>query len=370
MSELYVGLMSGTSVDAIDAALVEIEADSVRLLASHSHAIPDAVRAAIICLCRPGPDEIIRLGMLDRTLGELFADATLTLLGKASIPAEAVRAIGSHGQTVRHHPDGPHGYSLQLGDANTIAIRTRIPVVADFRRKDIALGGQGAPLVPAFHNAVFRSPESDRAIVNIGGIANITVLPHDPAQRVYGYDIGPGNTLMDAWSFKHRGVMVDEDGAWGGSGNVLLNLLTRLIAEPYFLQRAPKSTGRELFNLDWLSRIIGEVGAQLRPEDVQATLQELTARTIADAVKQALPRGGGVFVCGGGVHNQALMARLRALLPEFGVAPTDALGVGADWVEAMAFAWLAQRHLFRLPGNLPEVTGARSPAILGGYYPV
>lgn len=368
-NELYIGLMSGTSVDAIDAALVEIGDSGVRLLASHSHGLPDTVKAAVIALCRPGPDEVQRLGALDRVLGELFAEAVLALLGKTGIPATAVRAIGSHGQTVRHHPDGPQGYSLQLGDANTIAARTGIPVVADFRRKDVALGGQGAPLMPGFHKAVFRNADSDRAVVNLGGIANITVLPKDPDQAVWGYDTGPANGLMDAWSFQHQGVMLDEGGAWAASGQVDWSLLARLLAEPYFLQAPPKSTGRELFNMDWLARNLAGAGERARPEDVQATLLELSARSVAEAVKSALPAGGSVFLCGGGVHNRALLARLRALLPEYGVAPTDTLGVGADWVEAMGFAWLAQCHCHGLPGNLPEVTGARRLAVLGGYYP-
>lgn len=369
MHELYIGVMTGTSVDAIDVALIACDAHNVRLLASHGHPFPEPLRAEVIALCQTGPDEIERLGRLDRQLARLMAEAVLALLDKTGISADQIRAIGSHGQTVRHRPEGQDGFTLQLGDANTLALLTGIAVVADFRRRDIALGGQGAPLVPAFHKAVFQSEQESRVIVNLGGIANITVLPKDPAAPVFGYDTGPANTLLDAWSLRHRGTVLDDGGRWAASGQADERLLTALLKDDYFARPAPKSTGREYFHLAWLDSQLAQQPASLPAHTVQATLLELTARSVADAVHQALPTTGSVFLCGGGVHNHTLVTRLQALLPQLTLSTTDALGVGADWVEAMAFAWLAQRYCHGLPGNLPEVTGASRAAVLGGYYP-
>ncbi|MBI2381419.1 MAG: anhydro-N-acetylmuramic acid kinase [Gammaproteobacteria bacterium] len=367
--ELYIGLMSGTSVDALDVALVEIGAQT-RLLAAHAHEIPDDLRAAVHGLCASGEREVERLGRLDRVLARLFAEGVQAILSKTGIPASAVRAIGSHGQTVRHHPDGPDGFTLQLGDANTLAVLTGIPVVADFRRKDIALGGQGAPLLPIFHNAMFRQAGAARAVVNIGGIANITVLPAEPTAPVFGYDTGPGNTLMDAWSERQRGMRLDEGGEWAASGKSDEGLVAAMLQDPYFARAFPKSTGRELFHLNWLDGHLARRDRELEAEDVQASLLQLTTRSIAAQVRQQIPVGGAAYLCGGGVHNRALILALRAALPGLDVQTTDMLGIGADWVEAMAFAWLAYRHCHGLPGNLPEVTGASRLAVLGGYYPV
>ncbi len=362
----YIGLMSGTSADAIDAVLVALPANGpLKLLASHSHPIPERTKKTIHSLVLPGPNEIDRLGALHTELGELFSAAALAVLRAGKLTAKDVRAIGSHGQTVRHRPTGTFPFSLQVGNPSVIAERTGITTVADFRARDIAAGGQGAPLVPAFHQYLFHSRERSRAIVNIGGIANVTYLPADDAQPVLGFDTGPGNTLLDAWARQHLGKTHDENGQWAGGGRPADALLEKLLADPYFTALPPKSTGREYFHAGWLTQ---RVPAGLRPQDVQATLAELTARSIADAIRRFLPVCDEVFVCGGGAHNRDLMERLRARLKPLPLATTDALGLAPDWVEATAFAWLAHRTLEAKPGNLPSVTGAQHPVILGGIY--
>ena len=363
---LYIGLMSGTSVDGIDAVLASIPAHGrFALVAAHRAAIPAAVREEIHFLCQPGNGAIERVCALDTTLGELFAGAASAVLKQAGTDKTAVRAIGSHGQTLRHRPTGTFPFSLQIGNPSVIAERTGITTVADFRARDIAGGGQGAPLVPAFHQYLFHSRERTRAIVNIGGIANVTYLPADNAQPVRGFDTGPGNTLLDAWARQHLGKTHDENGQWSGGGHPSDVFLEELLADPYFAALPPKSTGREHFHSGWLTQ---KIPAGLRPQDVQATLAELTARSIADAIRRFLPACDEVFVCGGGVHNRDLMERLRARLKPLPLATTDALGLAPDWVEATAFAWLAHQTLEGLPGNLPSVTGARHAVILGGIY--
>ena len=362
----YIGLMSGTSTDAVDAVLVALPANGpLKLLASHSHPIPEPTKQTIHSLALPGPDEIDRLGALHTELGELFSAAALAVLRAGKRTAKDVRAIGSHGQTLRHRPTGAFPFSLQIGNPSVIAERTGITTVADFRARDIAAGGQGAPLVPAFHQYLFHSRERSRAIVNIGGIANVTYLPADNAQPVRGFDTGPGNTLLDAWARQHLGKTHDENGQWSGGGHPSDVFLEELLADPYFAALPPKSTGREHFHSGWLTQ---KIPAGLRPQDVQATLAELTARSIADAIRRFLPACDEVFVCGGGVHNRDLMERLRARLKPLPLATTDALGLEPDWVEATAFAWLAHQTLEGLPGNLPSVTGARHAVILGGIY--
>ena len=361
MAELYIGLLSGTSVDGIDAALVSFDGPGLRLHHALTAPFEPALRAELLAFMagQYRGDAIDDLGRLDREVGQAFAAATQTLLAAAGVAPAAVRAIGSHGQTVRHRPPL---FTLQIGDPNTLATLTGIPVVGDLRRKDVALGGQGAPLVPAFHAAVFGSRDEDRAIVNIGGIANLTWLGRDG--RVDGSDIGPGNALLDAWCERHSGARFDADGAWGASGRADPTLLEALRREPFFALTAPKSTGRELFSLAWLERQLAK--RTLRPVDVQATLLELTASTIADAL-----RGTGaarVFLCGGGAHNGALRRRLAALLPDTTIATTAALGLDVDHVEAAAFAWLARETLAGRPGNLPQVTGAARSAVLGGLW--
>ena len=361
MAELYIGLLSGTSVDGIDAALVEFEGKALRVRAATVTPFRPALREELLAFMagRYRGDAIDDLGRLDRAVGQAFADSTLALLEGARVAPASVRAIGSHGQTVRHRPPA---FTLQIGDPNTLAAATGIPVVGDLRRKDVALGGQGAPLVPAFHAAAFGSDAERRAIVNVGGIANLTLLAPDGV--VTGSDVGPGNALLDAWCHRHTGQDFDAEGVWAAGGRVDPALLAALRDEPYFDLPAPKSTGRELFSLGWLEHRLG--GRDLAPRDVQATLLELTATTIADAVNGA--RAARAYLCGGGAHNRALMRRLEALLPTAAVSTTVELGLDVDHVEAVAFAWLARESLAGRPGNLPQVTGASRPALLGGLW--
>ncbi len=360
MRDLYIGLMSGTSADGIDAALVDFNSSKPTLIAHHFTAFDKALRERILSLNHPGHDEINRLGELDRYLGKIFAEAANTLLEKSDIKAANVRAIGSHGQTIRHHSH----FTLQIADPNIITAETGITTVADFRRRDMAHGGQGAPLVPAFHQTILRCTEHDRAIVNIGGVANITFLPCDKQKSILGFDTGPGNNLMDAWIELHLKKSHDKDGDWARQGKVSDELLKKLLDDGYFKTNPPKSTGPEYFNLVWLEKHLStETNV-----DVQATLAELTAITIADAINNLMTEGE-VLICGGGVHNHYLMQRLTTLLEPLKVLSTETYGVHPDWMEAMAFAWLAKQTLEKKPGNVMQVTGAKRPAILGGVWP-
>lgn len=358
--------MSGTSLDAIDAALVDFSADQTpKIVQTYAHPIPTTLRSEIELICQPGSDEINRAGALDRRLGELFAEATLLLLEKSNIPASQIRAIGSHGQTIRHHPDKPTAFTLQIGDPNTIAFHTGITTVADFRRMDVAAGGQGAPLVPAFHDAILRDANENRVVVNIGGMANITVLAKNTP--VTGFDTGPGNVLMDSWIQKKRQLPYDNDGIWAISGQCHIPLLDQLLSHPYIQAPAPKSTGRETFHLAWLESALTAF-ATVSDADIQRTLLEFTARSIALAI-DALPLSiDRVLLCGGGSHNTALKERISALLAGASVGTTTDVGIEADWLEAMAFAWLAKQRIENKPGNIPAVTGARRHCILGGVY--
>ncbi len=368
MPELYVGLMSGTSLDGIDAVLVDLEDRAPRLQATHQAPLPEALRGRIEALMG-GAHTLSELGELDRILGELCADTVLRLLDRASTPAQAIQAIGSHGQTLYHQPRGTPPFTLQIGDPNVIAERTGITTVADLRRRDMAAGGEGAPLVPAFHAAALHSASEDRVILNVGGIANITVLAADPARPVTGFDTGPGNTLMDAWIRRHLNETFDRDGRWAAQGKAHAGLVRHMLNAPYFAAPPPKSTGREDFHLEWLEAQLRALDRTLSPQDIQASLLELTAQSIAQAISAQLPISPRVLVCGGGTHNRALMSRLQALLPGARVQSTAALGLDPDWVEATAFAWLAQQTLKGAPGNLPSVTGARRAVVLGGIYP-
>ncbi|MGL5360317.1 MAG: anhydro-N-acetylmuramic acid kinase [Shewanella sp.] len=361
----YIGLMSGTSMDGVDAVLVDFSGPQPALIACHTEAIPPHLLKGLQRLCLPGADEINRLGTLDRHVGQLFALAVNKLLASTSVTKEQVIAIGSHGQTVRHMPNLEVGFTLQIGDPNTIATETGIDVIADFRRKDIALGGQGAPLVPAFHQQVFAEKGKKRIILNIGGIANITYLPGE-REQVVGFDTGPGNTLIDAWIQQVQGASFDKDGAWAASGQTQPELLAQLLSHPYFSMAYPKSTGRELFNQAWLEQQLAPFN-QFGAADIQSTLLDLTCHSIAKDVLQ-LGTTGELFVCGGGALNRELMQRLSALLPDYQMATTLALGVDPKWVEGIAFAWLAMRYQQQLPANLPAVTGASREAVLGGRF--
>ncbi|MGH8398861.1 MAG: anhydro-N-acetylmuramic acid kinase [Gammaproteobacteria bacterium] len=368
MSEYFIGLMSGTSSDGVDAALVEFK-PVPHLHSSHFLPYPEMLRTELLDFAagRYQNDAIDQFGRMDSALGELFAQAALSVLEQSRLSNQDIRAIGNHGQTVRHHPGGSHPFSLQIADPNIIVARTGITTVADFRRRDMALGGQGAPLVPAFHHAVFADPGETRAVVNIGGIANLTLLPAQDG-TVSGFDTGPGNLLMDAWSREYLHTPHDENGAFAASGNVDEVLLRALLADNYFQRPPPKSTGREYFSQYWLGMAFRD--RKLSAADVMATLCELTARSIADAVSHQSPPVNRVLLCGGGVHNTHLVKRLKALLPGCDLSITNEFGIAPDWVEAMAFAWLARETLARRPGNLPAVTGARSAAVLGAIYPV
>lgn len=364
--ELYIGVMSGTSLDGIDTALVEIEDNQLRLLASQDYPIPDELKQRVLNICIGQQTNLIEVGEIDHQLGKLYAKAINSLLNASGYTASQITAIGNHGQTVFHQPNSPQPFTMQLGDANIIAAQTGIDTVADFRRKDMALGGQGAPLVPAFHQSIFEPSDSSVIVLNIGGIANISVLRAN--QPVLGYDTGPGNMLMDAWCQKHTGEAYDKNGQLASQGVVNQALLRDLLNEPYLKLNAPKSTGRELFNLSWLEAHLQH--HSLSVENIQRTLCELTAVTITDEVCKYLSgRTPELLVCGGGALNPLLMERIRHHLPDWSVMSTSDKGVDSDNMEAMAFAWLAYRRIHNLPSNLPEVTGASRPASLGVIYP-
>jgi anhydro-N-acetylmuramic acid kinase len=365
MSDLYIGLISGTSMDGIDAALVRFGDASLDILQTHAHEYPAPLRERLSAAIHDSSiSKLADVASLHRDVGESFRDAAKTLLKNANVDAAAVTAIGSHGQTIRHEPNIESPFSLQIGDPEIIAEGTGIRTIADFRTADIAQGGQGAPLAPAFHEWLFRETGTSRVILNIGGISNVTVLSADDYATT-GFDTGPGNTLMDAWCRKMRNEAFDRDGAWSASGTVNKRLLQRLLADAYFAAAAPKSTGFEYFNLDWLER---HDLRSVEAADVQATLSELTAVSIADAIRTCMQGECEVLVCGGGVHNVELMRRLAAALPGFNVQSTASAGLDPDWVEAAAFAWLAMRTTLGLPGNLPSVTGAKRATVLGATY--
>lgn len=363
--ELYIGLMSGTSADGIDAALVDFSQSAPRLVSCHYTPYSTELRDKVLSLCRPGENEIERLGELDVMLGEAFAQASLDLLNQESVLPAKIKAIGSHGQTIRHSPHSKHRFTIQIGDPNIIAAKTGITTIADFRRRDIACGGQGAPLVPAFHQHIFASKDTHRAIVNIGGIANVTLIPHAEANTILGFDTGPGNVLMDTWIMTHQQQRHDENGNWAALGKINDDLLCSMLADPYFDLAPPKSTGREYFNLDWINN---HVHQHINPADVQATLAELTARSIIASIAQYFHEGE-ILICGGGANNAYLMQRLTAAAGDaFSVTSTKNYGVDPNWVEAIAFAWLARQTLKLQPGNLPSVTGASKSTVLGGVY--
>ncbi len=365
MPEYYIGLMSGTSLDGIDAVLVDLAETMPSTLSSRFHPLPEALRKRLLSLTLPGEDELERQAQLDVLMGRELAMAVIELLERSDIPNASVQAIGSHGQTVRHRPSYDPPFTVQIGDPNTIAELTGITTVADFRRRDMAAGGEGAPLVPAFHAACLGDTQQERVILNIGGMANVTLLPAGTRGSVSGFDTGPGNVLLNSWAEKWLRQPMDRDGAWGRSGTVDNRLLQQLLSEPYFEKAPPKSTGREQFNLAWLEPAL--TGSET-PEDVQATLVELTATTISRAIQEHAASTAQIIACGGGVHNPLLMERLAVLLGRT-IENSGRFGLEPDWVEATAFAWLAKQTLNGLPGNIPAVTGARKTVVLGGIYP-
>ena len=365
---LYIGLMSGTSMDGIDAAIVEFGDHTAQLIATLDSPYPEELRNALHKASRkPAECTVDTVGQLDRRVGECFRDAVNALLENAHIEHASIGAIGSHGQTLRHQPGGAHPFSMQIGDPNIIAAGTGITTVADFRRRDVALGGEGAPLAPAFHQWLFAHEEKDRAVLNIGGIANVTMLLRGNTP-VTGFDTGPGNTLLDAWSRRARDLPFDDKGGWAASGTVCEPLLATMLEDPYFALPPPKSTGFEYFNGAWIRSRIDAAKVDIADADVQATLAELSARTIAMAILQYAPVIDKLLICGGGINNADLLHRLASYLTGIAVESTEEHGVHPDWVEAAAFAWLAKRCIAGEPGNLPEVTGASRSAVLGGIY--
>lgn len=371
MRRLALGLISGTSQDGIDAVLAQFGDDTEDdawqgIVATRSGQYPQAVRARLLALGYENqPVSLAEFAELDRAVADAFADTALALLSQAGVAAAHVSALGSHGQTIFH--DAALGNSLQIGDPSRIAARTGIATVGDFRRKDVALGGQGAPLLPVFHHALFARADEPRAVLNLGGIANLTLLPNADAAQVRGFDCGPANGLMDEWIERHQGLRYDADGAFAASGRLVPDLLDALLSDPYFALPAPKSTGRGYFLIDWARRRFPNLDS-LPAADVQRTLCELTARSAVEALDAALPTVRRLLVCGGGAHNGFLMRRLRELNPRRVVEPTQAHGLHADWVEAAAFAWLALRRLDAATGNLPSVTGATRATVLGGLF--
>ncbi len=370
-SQLFVGIMSGTSLDGVDVALCNFEQTAFengtfQLKDTHFLAYPESLKTELLALHTPQHNELEAASVLGCRLAHLYADAVNQLLSSIKLNAADISAIGCHGQTIRHRPE--LGFTLQIGNNALLSELTNISVVGDFRSRDIAAGGQGAPLVPAFHKALFASADKNRAIVNIGGIANITYLPKANLTKnaaVLGFDSGPGNMLLDSWTKLKTGEDYDKGGAWAATGTLLPTLLSDMLAEPYFALPPPKSTGRDLFSDHWLKQ--HQLYPHLQPQDVARTLVALTAHSIHDALAHI--DIDEVYVCGGGAHNTLLMNDIQALLGHISVTTTEALGVGVDWVEAVAFAWLAKQTLENKPSNLPEATGAVGARVLGAIYP-
>lgn len=365
MAAYFLGLISGTSVDGVDAALCDFGERECRIVAARTFAYPPAIERRIRSLIEAGRAGLAEIGALDVAVGRFFADSALALLTGAGVSADDVEAIGHHGQTVWHQPDPPEPFTWQLGDPNSVAAITGIDTVADLRRLDMAVGGQGAPIVPAFHAWLFASDTKTRIVVNIGGIANLTLLA--PGRAVLGFDSGPGNTLLDGWAKARLGQPFDDNGNWAASGATNAALLEALLEEPYFSQQTPKSTGPELFNETWLKQKLEVVGNGIADSDVAATLLELTARTIVDSISRLGIADYELLVCGGGARNGAMLGRIGALA---GTVPTTTadLGLDPDWVEAAAMAWLARARLRHASGNVPTVTAAREARVLGGLY--
>lgn len=366
----YIGVMSGTSLDAIDVALIETSpTDQPKLIAQHSAEFAVELQTSLKDLIRSQHCQLIQLGELDVQLGHAYADAINLLLVSSGMSAPQIDGIGCHGQTIFHSPDSNYPFSMQIGNGNVIAEKTGITTVCDFRQRDIINGGQGAPLVPAFHAALFRSDSENRVILNIGGISNISILTANSHSVLQGFDTGPGNTLMDAWIQQHKQQAFDNEGKWAEAGQVNQALLQQLKSDPYFARKIPKSTGCELFNLDWLMQQLSFAGdTDLNAQDVQATLMAFTVLTIVDAIHQYASQTDKVYVCGGGAKNSALMRKLQIALDTIEVTTTAAIGLDPQWVEAAAFGWLAEQTLQHNALDLREVTGARSPSILGAVY--
>jgi len=366
MQKLYIGLMSGTSLDGLDAVLVDFAKTTPQLLGQLSLSMPDDLRNKLLATCNASDINYSDFAYLDVEIARLSVSAIQELLAQTKINALDITAVGSHGQTIYHNPLGNHPTTLQIGDPNIISELTNITTVADFRRRDIAAQGQGAPLVPAFHQSIFHSSNEHRAILNIGGIANITALSRDPKEAITGFDTGPGNVLMDYWHYRHHSSRYDKDGAWAASGSINPELLEIMLNEPYFSAQPPKSTGREKFNMDWLNQRLQQT-SNIDDADIQATLCELTAISITEAIKSWAAATEKVIVCGGGAYNTQLISRINNNL-DIPIESSAKHGIAPDWVEAIAFAWLAKQTIEKTASNVPSVTGATHPVILGGIF--
>lgn len=363
--EAWIGLMSGTSMDGIDAVLVSFQNNTVHILASHTTPYPDQIRHRLLAASQnhAAPDEI---GELDTLVGTLFAQAANDVIQTSGFDRATIRAIGSHGQTLRHQPSGTAPFSIQIGNPSVVSEVNNITTVADFRRRDMAAGGQGAPLVPAFHKAFFSSETENRFILNLGGIANITWLPASTTAPATGFDTGPANALMDAWCLDQTGLPFDSDGHWAREGSVNEELLEDMLSDAYFSKAPPKSTGKERFNLDWVRTLVSR-HPEIPTEDIQRTLLQLTVNSVVNQLPET--KDVRIYVCGGGARNPLLMEELGKALPEASLSLTSELGVDPQMVEPVAFAWLAKQAFEGKPGNLPDVTGAAGPRILGAIYP-
>lgn len=369
----FIGLISGTSADSIDVALISANPDNrfIQVLAFREYPMPEMIRQHLSHFHAPDVAISLKeLAEIDLKLGHYFADAVLHLLEETKTHKDEITAIGSHGQTVYHNPSSPFPYTLQLADPNTIACRTGITTIADFRKMDMAMGGQGAPLVPAFHATQFSDNKKNRVIVNLGGIANITFLPANREQNIVGFDTGPANALMDDWINLHLSEKFDKNGRWGAGGHLDEDLLLHMLNDPFFRLDAPKSTGREYFNIPWLNDKLSDrnITRDPNPQDVQATLQHLTAKSVADAIFSLPSQVNEVILCGGGAMNRQIRHLLEVYLGSIPLLTSDQLGIHPSQVEAVAFAWLAYRRLIGKPGNLPSVTGASRACLLGGIY--
>jgi len=375
----YIGLLSGTSVDTIDAAIFQFQNtsthdNSIQMMHGHAHPIPSALKKQTLALSQSGHTTLTQIGELDTQWGHLFANSIQTLLMQSGLDAQQILAIGSHGQTIWHQPLGDLPFTMQIGNPHIIAKTTGIPTIADFRRGDMALGGQGAPLAPAFHEYYFYSPIADRIIINLGGISNISYLPKNKTHATIGYDTGPANSLLDGWCLIHQNQSYDAQGQWAQTGTIHIPLLTILLSDPYFAKPYPKSTGKDYFNLQWLNQYIdiisNHISHPIPPEDIQATLTELTAITLVQAISDLpVESPPQIILCGGGLHNTYLLSRIQYQLNAFDfscdIIPTPELGIHPDWIEAALFAWLAKNHIENIPLDYRHITGARKPTVLG-----
>ncbi|MCW8931316.1 MAG: anhydro-N-acetylmuramic acid kinase [Gammaproteobacteria bacterium] len=376
-SDYFIGLMSGTSLDGVDTVICSIQSSNeFSLVDAKTYPIPKQLKGDLLALSqKQDSDELNSYAKLDVQMGHLFSDCCLRILKKNHLKTEQISAIGSHGQTLRHYPDSQYPTTLQIGDPNIIAQNTGVTTIADFRRRDMAAGGQGAPLVPPFHRALFgtKNQTANRVILNIGGISNITFLPEQSTtvdyNSVLGYDTGPGNGLMDDWCIRHFDCAYDISGQLASKGHVDKNFLSQLLDDPFFSQKHPKSTGREYFSYQWIEKQLKQYDQKINDIDILASLLELTVQSIFNEIKELKPQVDEILVCGGGAHNTLLMRRLQETMPQINVSSTEHFGLHPDWVEASAFAWLAHQTLNGLTSNLPSVTGARKEVILGAIWP-